>query len=571
MNEINQLRSHLRSSISTLSSLKLYQAAKWSAEALNGMKIDDDEESDVDLIQDEETTPIPTIYQIRLNSKDHDQFELAKTYFDCKEFDRCYTILKNSTNSNCIFLKLYSLLISGDLKREQESEGALGSNDLNSSNKSIPIILKEIESLFNKDKSYKKNPFINYLYGITLLKQKSTSLAQDALITSLKQFPFNWSCWLELIHSISNIDEALNIFQNLESFFHQSFPNSTKFSELIMIKLGKLNCLQEFFQQTPELYNQLNELLEIFPIFSFIKIQKALISYHALEYTECELIFDDILTNDPLRLDDMDLYSNILYVMQKRSKLSYLAQLACSIDKFRPETCCIVANYYSLKFEHEKAIMYYRRALVLNRNCLSAWTLMGHEFVELKNTHAAIESYRRAVDTNQKDFKAWYGLGQAYEILDMHLYSLYYYQKACYLKPLDSRIWQALGNCYDKLSKFKDSIKCYKKSLFLNNNSEISKDVTILFRIAKIFENLNELSNCYEFMKQVLNEELENNQKNDLTSQARLWLAKYEQNLGNWENAYFYAMDMNSGTSQEIEEAKMIAREAKNKMNGITR
>ena len=27
---------------------------------------------------------------------------------------------------------------------------------------------------------------------------------------------------------------------------------------------------------------------------------------------------------------------------------------------------------------------------------------MGHEFVELKNSHAAIESYRRAVDTNLK-------------------------------------------------------------------------------------------------------------------------------------------------------------------------
>ena len=62
---------------------------------------------------------------------------------------------------------------------------------------------------------------------------------------------------------------------------------------------------------------------------------------------------------------------------------------------------------------------------------------MGHEFVELKNSHAAIESYRRAVDTNPKDFRAWYGLGQAYEVLDMHLYALYYYQRATNLQPLD--------------------------------------------------------------------------------------------------------------------------------------
>jgi hypothetical protein len=34
--------------------------------------------------------------------------------------------------------------------------------------------------------------------------------------------------------------------------------------------------------------------------------------------------------------------------------------------------------------------MYFRRALKLNHNYLSAWTLMGHEYVEMKNTPAAI-------------------------------------------------------------------------------------------------------------------------------------------------------------------------------------
>ena len=34
--------------------------------------------------------------------------------------------------------------------------------------------------------------------------------------------------------------------------------------------------------------------------------------------------------------------------------------------------------------------MYFRRALKQNRNYLSAWTLMGHEYVEMKNPPAAI-------------------------------------------------------------------------------------------------------------------------------------------------------------------------------------
>jgi len=55
--------------------------------------------------------------------------------------------------------------------------------------------------------------------------------------------------------------------------------------------------------------------------------------------------------------------------------------------------------------------------------------VMGHEYVEMKNSHAAIEAYRRAVDVNRKDYRAWYGLGQAYELLNMHQYALHYYRK----------------------------------------------------------------------------------------------------------------------------------------------
>lgn len=51
-------------------------------------------------------------------------------------------------------------------------------------------------------------------------------------------------------------------------------------------------------------------------------------------------------------------------------------------------------NYYSLRSQHEKAALYFQRALKLNPRCLGAWTLMGHEYMEMKNTSAAIQAYR---------------------------------------------------------------------------------------------------------------------------------------------------------------------------------
>ena len=64
-----------------------------------------------------------------------------------------------------------------------------------------------------------------------------------------------------------------------------------------------------------------------------------------VEFDEAEEMFDQIVQTDPYRLDDLDVYSNILYVMEKSSKLAYLAQLATRTDKFRVETCCIVGAH----------------------------------------------------------------------------------------------------------------------------------------------------------------------------------------------------------------------------------
>lgn len=37
----------------------------------------------------------------------------------------------------------------------------------------------------------------------------------------------------------------------------------------------------------------------------------------------------------------------------------------------------------------------FQRALKVDRKYLPAWTLMGHEYVELRNTAAAVQCYRQ--------------------------------------------------------------------------------------------------------------------------------------------------------------------------------
>ena len=154
---------------------------------------------------------------------------------------------------------------------------------------------------------------------------------------------------------------------------------------------------------------------------------------------------------------------------------------------------------------------------------------MGHEYVEMKNTHAAIESYRRAVDVNRKDYRAWFGLGLTYEMLEMHLYSLFYFQRAASLRPYDPKMWQAVGKCYDKIDLPAQSIKAYKRALVAesyydnghNSDSFGSSsqgtaradreggvlDPETLYQIATMYEKMEEWDEAASYMEMTLAQE----------------------------------------------------------------
>jgi len=239
---------------------------------------------------------------------------------------------------------------------------------------------------------------------------------------------------------------------------------------------------------------------DYFPRSLWIMSLRACVLYHMHDFAPAEAQFKKIRGIDPCRIDDIDIYSNILYVSENRLELSKLAHEFLALEKDRPEICCLVGNHYSLRSEHEKAIKYFRRATQLDRTYLSAWTLMGHEYVEMKNSHAAIEAYRKAVDVNRKDFRAWYGLGQAYELLSMHQYALYYYQHATALRPYDIRIWQAQGMCYEEMGRLREAVECMKRALLGADPNE----TIIHLRLAKLYNDLEEYGEAATYHQRVI-------------------------------------------------------------------
>lgn len=364
----------------------------------------------------------------------------------------------------------------------------------------------------------------------------------------------------------------------------------------------------ELYQPTTDIHTALNQLLDIFPDSPFLLNCSALHLYHTKALKEASTEFSHLLSLQPHRLDSLDIYSNILYVLNERPKLAFLAHLCSSVDKFRPESCVVIGNYYSLLSQHEKAVQYFRRALALDRSCLSAWTLMGHEYVELKNTHAAIESYRRAVDINRRDYRAWYGLGQTYEMLEMYQYALWYYKKAAGLRPWDGKMWMAVGACLQKLGREKDGVKALKRALLADTYYESSSssfgsvggfdraalgnlDTDVLIQIALMSETLGDDDQAKAYMElcvaqedgnvdgghaaNLSDEEVETSDDPEkkrgtgvttVTSKARMWLAKYAMRQGDYSTANRLANEL-CQDGHEVEEAKALMREARSQMD----
>jgi len=644
------LRASLQEAVVKCSERCLYQSAKWAAELLTSIPVPDEsldpEDSQMTEVPIKSIPPVVVTgntdpEEAQLEAKEINKYLLAKSFFDCREFDRCAAVFLPDTalagilstisktnastakgkgqetlgssrpstilpklSQKSLFLALYAKFMSGEKKKDEDSEMVMGPHDGgNTINKQLVNISRYLEVWFNERRTdggeiVGSQGWLEYLYGMVLAKDKNEEEAMQYLLKSVHLCPMNWGCWLEITSLIGRVED-LNRITPLIPATIPSF-------------MFNLHASLELYQSSSTLNDNLNQLLSIFPTSPFLLTCLALLSYHTKDFVTADTHFSQLLALHPHRLDSLDHYSNILYVMNLRPKLSFLAHLCSTIDKFRPESCVVIGNYYSLLSSHEKAIQYFRRALTLDRSCLSAWTLMGHEYVELKNTHAAIESYRRAVDVNRRDYRAWYGLGQTYEVLEMHAYALWYYKRAAGLRPWDGKMWMAVGTCLQKMGRDVEGIKALKRALLADSYYDAgvgssfgsgrerngTMDPEILLQIAQMYERVEDEGEARTYMEMCVAQEDGSNDNletfnihtdstssddesrppatgNDTgtgvtaaTSKARMWLARYAMRTGDHKRAMQLATEL-CQDGVEVEEAKALVREVRAKLGEV--
>ncbi|KAF4347994.1 hypothetical protein F8388_011215 [Cannabis sativa] len=558
MSSTESCRNELRTAIRQLSDRCLYSASKWAAEQLVGIELDPAKFTPANTrfhrgsssirrrfrTDDITSTPAASVSYVSTPVMEEDEivdgdfYLLAKSYFDCREYKRAAHVLRDQSGKKSVFLRCYALYLAGEKRKEEEMielEGPLGKTS---------ALNRELVSLERELSTFRKNgtidPFGLYLYGIVLKEKGSENLARSVLVESVNNYPWNWDAWSKLQSLCTSIDILNNL--NLNNHWMKDFFLAGAYQELRMHNesLAKYEYLQGTFSFS-----------------NYIQAQIAKAQYSLREFEVVEAIFEELLRNDPYRVEDMDMYSNVLYAKECFSALSYLAHRVFMTDKYRPESCCIIGNYYSLKGQHEKSVLYFKRALKLDKNYLSAWTLMGHEFVEMKNTPAAVDAYRRAIDINSCDYRAWYGLGQAYEMMGMRFYALHYFKKSVFLQPNDSRLWIAMAQCYetDQLHMLEEAIKCYKRAVNCNDREAIA-----LRQLAKLHHELGRSEEAAFYYKKDLERMEDEEREGPNMVEALLFLATHYRNVKRFEEAEVYCTRLLDYTGPEKETAKSLLR-----------
>lgn len=170
-------------------------------------------------------------------------------------------------------------------------------------------------------------------------------------------------------------------------------------------------------------------------------------------YVEAEEIFARIKKIAPTQMEDMEIYSTVLWHLKNEVELAYLSHELVEADRLSPEAWCAIGNSFSLQREHDQAIKCFRRATQLDPQFAYAFTLQGHEHVANEEFDKALLAYRHAIAADKRHYNGWYGLGRVYEKMGKLEVAEKHFRCAAQINPANAVLMVCIGVvCWHLLS-----------------------------------------------------------------------------------------------------------------------
>jgi len=186
--------------------------------------------------------------------------------------------------------------------------------------------------------------------------------------------------------------------------------------------------------------------------------------YQQANYAEAEKFFRRLRILAPTRLEDMEVYSTILWHLGRETDLAFLAHGLVEAEWHSPQAWCTLGNAWSLAADREHAVRCFTRATQLDPNFAYAYTLQGHEHVLNEEYDKALTAYRHAISADKRHYNAYYGIGKVYEKLGNYDKALSHYSAASAINPTNAVLICCIGTVLEKQKQIMQALQYFSKA-----------------------------------------------------------------------------------------------------------
>ncbi|KAF7185502.1 Protein bimA [Pseudocercospora fuligena] len=227
----------------------------------------------------------------------------------------------------------------------------------------------------------------------------------------------------------------------------------------------------------------------------WVLAQLGKVYYEQAEYRQAEDCFDRLIKMQPSRIEDMEIYSTVLWHLKKESTLAFLCRVLRDNHFDAPQTWVAVGNAFSLSREHDQAISAFKRATQLDGKFAYAWTLMGHEYIANEAFDAALSCFRQAVAADRRLYNGWFGLGKCFQQMGKLEEAERHYRIAASINPSNPTLLVCIGVVLERLRNKKGALANYSKALELAPGQALArfKKARVLMHMKYYDEALDEL------------------------------------------------------------------------------
>lgn len=243
----------------------------------------------------------------------------------------------------------------------------------------------------------------------------------------------------------SKTPEALKIILDLLRNFGHGYQQLSQFRCLEAIQAYGL--LPKPHQDTP-----------------WVLAQMGRAHYEQTSYPEAERYFRRLRIMSPTRMQDMEVYSTILWHLKRETDLSFLAHGLIDSSWLSPEAWCALGNAWSLAKDHEQALRCFKRATQLDPKFAYAFTLQGHEHMANEEYDKALTAFRLSISADRRHYNAYYGIGMVYEKLGNYEKALHHFKAAQQIHPTNAVLICCMGTVYEKQRDLPQALHYFSKA-----------------------------------------------------------------------------------------------------------